>query len=160
MRAVAMALQAAGMFGQIALLRERWARSLTLGVRALVLSADARVFLVKHSYVRGWHFPGGGVERGETFEQALARELKEEGNLDLTGAPDLRGLYFYPHYSNRDHIALFVVRAFRQDAAPKPNREIVGSGFFALDSLPPDATAATHARIAEVLHGAPIAERW
>ncbi|MBX6425701.1 MAG: NUDIX domain-containing protein [Variibacter sp.] len=148
------------MLGRWRRLRDRWGRTLTLGVRALVLSAESRVFLVKHGYARGWHFPGGGVERGESFVAALARELKEEGNIELTGPPVLHGLYFYPRYSNCDHVALFVVRAFRQGAAPRPNREIVDCGFFALGDLPAGTTAATRARIAEVLHGEPAADLW
>jgi hypothetical protein len=41
-----------------------------------------------------------------------------------------------------------------------PDHEIVAHGFFPLDTLPDDTTAATRARIIEVLGGAPISERW
>ena len=138
----------------------RFARAMTLGVRALVIDEEGRVFLVKHSYVSGWHLPGGGVEAGETIGEALARELQEEGNIEMTTPPQLHGLFFNDRDSRRDHVALFVVRAFRQLAAPVPGREIVGHGFFALDALPNDTTAATRARIIEVLGGAPASERW
>ena len=53
-----------------------------------------------------------------------------------------------------------VVRDFRQSAAPVPYHEIVAHGFFAVAALPNDTTAATRARIVEVLGGAPINERW
>ena len=43
----------------------RFARAMTLGVRTLVIDGEGRIFLVKHSYVSGWHLPGGGVEAGE-----------------------------------------------------------------------------------------------
>jgi len=138
----------------------RFARAMTLGVRALVIDEEGRVFLVKHSYVSGWRLPGGGVEAGETISEALARELQEEGNIEMTAPPQLHGLFFNDRDSRRDHVALFVVRAFRQLAAPVPGREIVGHGFFALDALPNDTTAATRARIIEVLGGAPASERW
>jgi ADP-ribose pyrophosphatase YjhB (NUDIX family) len=138
----------------------RFARAMTLGVRALVLDQDGRIFLVKHSYVSGWHLPGGGVEAGETLIQAIARELREEGNIEMTAPPRLHGIFFNNRASRRDHVALFVVRAFRQTAAPVPNGEIIAHGFFAPDALPNDTTAATRARIIEVLGGAPVSERW
>src|SRR5262249_61670958 len=70
----------------------RFTRSLTLGVRAVVIDAGGKVFLVRHSYVSGWHLPGGGVERGETLVQALARELSEEGNIEVVDAPRFHGV--------------------------------------------------------------------
>lgn len=138
----------------------RLSRGATLGARGLVIDAQGRVFLVKHSYVDGWQFPGGGVEVGETVVTALRRELFEEGNIELTGEPVLHGVFFNARISQRDHVALYIVREFRQSAPPRPNREIVAHGFFSLDALPEDTSRATRARIAEVFGGAPVNELW
>ena len=136
----------------------RFARGMTLGVRAVVLDGDGRVFLVKHSYVSGWHLPGGGVEVGETFRDALRRELAEEGRIELAGESPLHGLFLNSHVSRRDHVAVYVVRQFRQDRLPEANHEIVACGFFDAASLPEETTMGTRLRIAEVLEGrAPIA---
>jgi 8-oxo-dGTP pyrophosphatase MutT (NUDIX family) len=138
----------------------RFARGLTLGARALVVDERRRVFLVQHSYVRGWHLPGGGVEPGETLLDALIRELREEANIEPTSPPRLHGIFFNERISRRDHVAVFVVDDFRQLGEPVPDHEIVAHGFFPLDELPNDTSAATRARIIEVFGGAPISERW
>ncbi len=138
----------------------RFARGMTLGVRGAVLDHENRIFLVKHSYVSGWHLPGGGVETGETFLESLRRELMEEGRIEMTGEPQLHGLFFNRRISPRDHVAVYVVRQYRQDRMPEPNREIVACGFFAAADLPPDTTRGTRLRIAEVLQNAPLSEDW
>jgi 8-oxo-dGTP pyrophosphatase MutT (NUDIX family) len=138
----------------------RLSRGATLGARGMVIDAAGRVFLVKHSYVDGWHLPGGGVETGETMLTALARELAEEGNIEVTGVPVLHGVFFNARVSRRDHVALYIVRDFRQDTAPTPDREIIAHGFFAPNDLPSDTGRATRARIAEVLDGVPVSELW
>jgi ADP-ribose pyrophosphatase YjhB (NUDIX family) len=138
----------------------RFSRAATLGARAMVIDGNGRIFLVKHSYVEGWHLPGGGVETGETLLEALTRELAEEGNIRIGAAPQLYGVYFNKRASRRDHVALFIVRDFRQDGNPRPNHEIVAHGFFPIDALPEDATRATRARVAEVFGGAAVSELW
>jgi 8-oxo-dGTP pyrophosphatase MutT (NUDIX family) len=138
----------------------RFARGMTLGVRGVVLDGDNRVFLVRHSYVSGWHLPGGGVEVGETFVDALARELMEEGRIELTAEAALHGVFFNSYASRRDHVAVYVIRHFRQDRLPEPNREIVACGFFAADALPPDATEGTRLRVAEVLENSRPIATW
>jgi len=138
----------------------RFQRGMTLGVRGLCIDEANRVFLVKHSYVSGWHLPGGGVEPGETMLDSLIRELAEEGNIEPTAPPMLHGIFFNNRVSRRDHVAVFVLRDFRQTAAPVPTHEIVAHGFFKLDELPNDTTAATRARIIEVMGRAPVSERW
>lgn len=135
-------------------------RGMTLGVRAVVLDADNRVFLVRHSYVSGWYLPGGGVDLGEAMEEALQRELKEEGDIDLTGEAVLHGIFLNSHVSRRDHVAVYVVRQFRQDRPPEPNREIVECGFFAVNALPEGTTPGTRLRITEVLDGKPLIATW
>jgi len=147
-------------FGRLIHFYWRFARGLTLGARAVVIDGNGRVFLIKHSYSEGWHLPGGGVEPDETLVEALTRELQEEGNIALTAAPVLHGVFYYPLYSVRDHVAVYVVRGFRQTAQPVPNFEIVAHGFFAADALPAGTTAGTRARIAEVLQGLPVPQRW
>jgi len=125
-----------------------------------VRDGEGRVFLVKHSYVSGWHLPGGGVEVGETMLAALTRELREEGNIEVGSSPRLFAVYFNGKISRRDHVALFVVGDFRQPSPPRANAEIIDHGFFSLDALPEDTSAATRARIAEVLEGKVIPEHW
>jgi 8-oxo-dGTP pyrophosphatase MutT (NUDIX family) len=138
----------------------RFARGMTLGVRGVVLDGETRVFLVKHSYVSGWHLPGGGVEAGETFRDALARELMEEGRIEILDEPGLHGVFFNSHVSRRDHVAVYVIRQFRQDRLPEPNREIVACGFFAADALPADTSEGTRLRIAEVLENRQPIASW
>jgi ADP-ribose pyrophosphatase YjhB (NUDIX family) len=136
-------------------------RPMTLGVRAMVLNeAEGTVFLVRHTYVPGWYLPGGGVERRETARQALAKELREEGNIELTGEPELFGLYYNNRSSIRDHVALYVVKRFNQTAPRLPDREIADCGFFPLGALPEATTQSTRRRIAEVMGGRAAEAMW
>jgi 8-oxo-dGTP pyrophosphatase MutT (NUDIX family) len=140
----------------------RYTRALTLGIRGVILDdGDRRVLLVRHTYVEGWHFPGGAVEPRETTQQALERELDEEGGIALTGPAELFGLYLNRRHSQRDHVAVFVCRQWRQAHPPKvPNWEIEDARFFDLDALPAGTTVPTVRRLGEILKGEPRSADW
>lgn len=136
-------------------------RPMTLGVRGLVHDEEANaVFLIRHTYVPGWQLPGGGVEFGETMGEALVRELAEEGNIVFTAPPRLRSLHANRQATGRDHVAFYLITAFRQTSPRVADREIAEAGFFPLDRLPVDTTPATHRRLAEVFSGAPTSPYW
>lgn len=141
----------------------RFTRPLTLGVRAALLregAAGPEVFLVRHSYVPGWHLPGGAVEAGETVADAVVREVREEGAIEIAGVPELFGLYFNRAASRRDHVAVFRVRDFRVIRPHVPDLEILEAGFHPLGGLPAETTRATRSRLAEMLGGRPPAPDW
>jgi 8-oxo-dGTP pyrophosphatase MutT (NUDIX family) len=135
-------------------------RGLTLGVRGVVVDGDGRVLLIRHGYVSGWTFPGGGVEVGETALEALKRELLEEANVTLTAEPVLHGIFHQPNFSRRDHVLVYVARAFSWPGPHRPNREIAECAFFAMDALPADMSPGAKRRLREILDGAPADAVW
>ena len=138
----------------------RFARPITLGVQGVVIDLENRVFLVRQTYHSGWHFPGGGVEAGETLRQALARELKEEAAIDVVGRPRLLDVFYNDLYSRRDHIAVFIIDDFRVIGQRAPDWEIAEAGFFGIEDLPADTTPETRRRLKEILEDREPAEVW
>lgn len=155
-----MKLRAFGLIRRAQPLAARLRRPLTMGVRALVLDREGRVCLVRHSYVAGWHLPGGGVEPGETLNESLARELWEETGLTLRETPPVFAVYLNAAMARRDHVALYVVRETEPSGHVPSAVEILEQGFFPLDALPAETTAATRRRIDEVARGLPPDPYW
>lgn len=142
---------------RVALLR----RPMTLGVRVLVFNESQKVLLVRHTYLKGWYLPGGGVDAGETLEEAARRELKEEAGILANGSLCLHGMYLNKGTTNRDHIAFYSVDEWEADPAWKrPSAEIAERGFFALDALPGGVTPATKRRLQEWQEGVFSAAYW
>jgi 8-oxo-dGTP pyrophosphatase MutT (NUDIX family) len=132
-----------------------------IGVGARVmLVKDNSVLLVYHSYLDNWHFPGGGMKRGETLLDAARREAYEEAGVVITGEMRLLGLFAGFTRGRSDHTAVFAAEEFALQK-PTDRWEIVGRAFFALDALPPNLTRGYRKMIAHYRQGAPpVVGKW
>jgi ADP-ribose pyrophosphatase YjhB (NUDIX family) len=149
--------------GVAARLYWRVARPRTLGARALVLDQHDKIVLVRHVGGRRWALPGGGVRKGESFAEALARELREELDLGAFAIERVLGAYHSPREGKDDHVVVFVVRAEAGAAAAvraADTLEIAAAEWFALDRLPEGLSPATARRLAEYRSGATGAGAW
>ncbi|MBS3090251.1 NUDIX domain-containing protein [Candidatus Pacearchaeota archaeon] len=92
-----------------------------VAVGALIFNYDGKLFLVKsHKWHGKYAIPGGHIELGETAEDALKREIKEETCLDIH---DIKFLGFQEHvfdnaYWKKKHF-IFLDFACRTDASEK-----------------------------------------
>ncbi|MFT3672360.1 NUDIX domain-containing protein [Aestuariivirga sp.] len=137
----------------------RWKRSLTLGARVAVIDGQGQFLLVKQSYAPGWLFPGGGVEFGETCEEAALRELHEEAEVTPTGPLSLHGVFSNHSAFPGDHLVIYTLREFTWNGF-RPTSEILEARFFAPHALPEDTTGSTRRRIAEIRGEAPLSLEW
>ena len=115
------------------------------GVSVIARDFDGQILLIRHSYgPDSWYFPGGGVKRGESPEQAAIREIREEtgctiDSLNKIGAID-ETLSGAPHTA---HLFEGVV-----NATPKPDgREVIEARFFPTHSLPEPLSPRTRTRL-------------
>lgn len=74
----------------------------TIEVVTAIIKKKDKIFITKRSYgefADMWEFPGGKIEVGETQEEALIREIKEELELDITNLNYLTTVeYHYPNF--------------------------------------------------------------
>jgi 8-oxo-dGTP pyrophosphatase MutT (NUDIX family) len=137
-------------------LRVLWSPT-DMGAVGLVIGADGRVLLVRHSYRAGWSLPGGAVDRGEPPAMAVLRELGEEVGL-VGGGATLAGLYTRREGWATNVIALYRVTGGTVDF--HPNWEIRDIVWADPAQPPPGATPATRRRLAELQGTAPLSPYW
>jgi mutator protein MutT len=109
-------------------------RPKTSGVKC-VIEHDGRWLMIRNSYGPGhWTFPGGAIDRGETPEQAVRREVREEVAISLDGVEPI-GSYFSKKQYKRD-----TVYCFRADVSSSvheiDDREVVESAWVPAEALP------------------------
>jgi 8-oxo-dGTP pyrophosphatase MutT (NUDIX family) len=131
------------------LLKNLWfwvMRPVILGVR-MILVQDGEVLLVRHTYMAGWHFPGGAMNRWETPLEAAAREAREEAGAELLEPPTLVGIISNFSGGKSNHVAIYLCHKFRLGRATD-RWEIAECKLFALDALPSQLNASAR----ELLH--------
>lgn len=140
-------------------LKGLWHR-MTVGSRVMVVDGD-KVLLIRHTYVPGWQFPGGGVGPGETMEFAGARETLEETGYRVIGPMELFGIYHNTSpVTNRDHVAFYVAKNFEKVFDRKADYEISEVAWFDRRALPEKVTPATSQRIDEYFDKQPKRDVW
>lgn len=104
-------------------------RELLLVVAAALVDADNRVLLARRPEGRHmaglWEFPGGKVKAGETPQEAIIRELKEELGIDVQ-KPCLAPLTFASHDYEEFHLLmpLFICRRWQGLAQPLEGQQL------------------------------------
>lgn len=137
----------------------RLQRGMTMGSRVAIIDSMGRFLLVKHTYTPGWIFPGGGVERGESCEQAALREIEEEACVAARGPLHLYGIHSNHKAMAGDHLAFYILREFEQRPF-KSSLEIADARFFESSQLPQRVDGGSRRRIHEIITGARPSPEW
>ena len=122
-----------------------------IGVSAVILQ-EGRVLLAHRRDIDWWNLPGGGMELGETVEETLYREVREETGLDVE-IEQLVGVYSKPQKQE-------IVLSFRCHIVagePTATAESRECRFFAPDKLPRNTLPKHRQRVEDALLNQPQA---
>lgn len=120
-----------------------------IGVFAAIFDEQGRILCVKRNYPPfTWTTPGGGMDHGESLNQAVEREVREETGY-IVRAKRLLGA---DSSTYKDDLVLSIEAEIVDRDQWQPNGEISEIGFFAKDELPQPMHLATIARILDAFN--------
>lgn len=124
-------------------------------VQVVVWNGEQGVLLQKREDFRIWSLPGGGIEAGESPEEAAVREVHEETGF-VVSLERYVGFYWRPELPDGGALIQVYVGQVRERAG-EPGWESVAVAWFALDSLPRSVPGWTRAVLADAaVHAAPV----
>lgn len=133
------------------MMNESSLRNFRIGVSALILQ-DGKVLLAMRRDIDWWNLPGGGMEIGETVEEAVLREVREETGLEIE-IVRLVGLYSKPQ--KQEVVITFLCRQVGGELmATEESREC---RYFSPASLPANTLPKHRQRIEDMLLNQPQA---
>ena len=105
---------------------------------------EGKILLVRHNLLKKWQIPGGLQEIGESVQETVEREIKEELNLDLV-AGSLIGVYSHPKWtiefpdeSKIQQLIFFFMMEGKISPISIQASEISAYQFFAPNEIPDD----------------------
>jgi 8-oxo-dGTP diphosphatase len=102
-----------------------------IGVYALIFDDEGRILLGHRRDIDWWNLPGGGMEAGETVDEALCREVREETGLEVK-VERLVGVYSKPQKQE----VVLTFRCRTTGGTLHATEEARENHYFVPDSLP------------------------
>jgi nucleoside triphosphatase len=100
---------------------------------AVIYDDNNKIFLMESPKWNSWVVPGGKIEHGETEEDALKREIREEMGIEITNIIKVGEKVKVPSNDFKDNEMTFIFKDFFAKACSNkiiPNEEISNYGWF------------------------------
>jgi len=113
----------------------------SIGVKVIVENNDNKLLMVRIGYAhKCWTFPGGGVRKNESFQEAAQRELEEETGIKVENLIEI-GEYLSNRYYKKNIVKCFYLKT-DVSFVKIDNFEIIESGWFKIEEFPKNCSFA------------------